>query len=54
MDENEKLIQEVEKYRHLYDHSHQDYKDVIMKGNSWNTISETIGLFLSPCGRLVD
>ena len=42
-DENEKLIIEVEKFPHLYDLKHPDYKDIIKKSNSWKTIAETIG-----------
>ena len=43
MDENEKLTIEVEKFSHLYDLKHPDYKNISKKSNSWNRIAERIG-----------
>ena len=40
--DEESLIIEVEKYRVLYDVSHQRYYDSKMKDNAWQEISERL------------
>ena len=48
MDESEKTINEVQRYRHLYDMQHQDYKDQINNNkkpkNLWDAIAAALGL----------
>ncbi|XP_048067244.1 uncharacterized protein LOC125280626 [Megalobrama amblycephala] len=40
---DERLVEEVKKYPHLYDSSLKDYKDAFIGCNSWREISQAIG-----------
>ncbi|XP_072108227.1 uncharacterized protein [Mobula birostris] len=52
MDHIEKrLMEEVQKYVHLYDSSSPDYKDCQMASNSWKEISKNIGLDITECTK---
>ncbi|KAJ8014484.1 hypothetical protein DPEC_G00040710 [Dallia pectoralis] len=45
----ERLIEEVRKYDHLYDSSSAHYKDCQMANNSWKEIAQSIGLDVTDC-----
>ncbi|XP_072095034.1 uncharacterized protein [Mobula birostris] len=47
----ERLMEEVRKYVHLYDSSSPDYKDCQMASNSWKEISTNIGLDVMECTK---
>ncbi|XP_072125854.1 uncharacterized protein [Mobula birostris] len=47
----ERLIEEVRKYVHLYDFSSPDYKDCQMASNSWKEISKNMGLDVTECTK---
>lgn len=45
----ERLAEEVRKYRHLYDTSQREYKDFQKMNNSWKEISQTLGKDEAVC-----
>ena len=45
----ERLIEEVRKYDHLYNSSSAHYKDCQMANNSWREISQNVGLDITEC-----
>ena len=50
-DQTEQLIFEVEKHPHLYNTSLKEYKDKILKDNSWRAVSESCGLTAEEAQR---
>ncbi|CAK6980959.1 hypothetical protein EYF80_034348 [Scomber scombrus] len=45
----ERLIEEVRKYDHLYNFSSKNYKDCQMASNSWRDISRNTGVEVAEC-----
>ncbi|CAM4310221.1 unnamed protein product [Leuciscus chuanchicus] len=45
----ERLIEEVRKYDHLYNSSSAHYKDCQMANNSWKEIAQNVGLDVTDC-----
>ncbi|KAM9836054.1 uncharacterized protein ACBR49_019734 [Aulostomus maculatus] len=45
----ERVIEEVRKYDHLYNSSSKHYKDCQMANNSWREISQSTGLEVAEC-----
>ncbi|KAJ7986682.1 hypothetical protein DPEC_G00342430 [Dallia pectoralis] len=45
----ERLIEEVRKYDHLYNSSSAHYKDCQMANNSWKEIAQSVGLDVTDC-----
>lgn len=43
MDYDEKLIEEVRKYDHLWNYKRSDFKDSQKRKNSWQEISKQLG-----------
>lgn len=46
---DERIIEEVRKYDHLYNSSSRHYKDCQMANNSWREISHNTGLEVAEC-----
>lgn len=49
-DDDAKLCELVSHRRSLYDHSHEDFKDIHMKDNIWKEIAES---FIGKTGKLL-
>ena len=49
MDFEERLIEEVRKFSHLYNTAHASYKDVEMTQQSWQTIAVTLNRSVTDC-----
>ncbi|XP_057708856.1 uncharacterized protein LOC130927215 isoform X2 [Corythoichthys intestinalis] len=45
----ERIVEEVRKYDHLYNPSSKNYKDCQMASNSWREIAENTGLEVTEC-----
>ncbi|XP_057688198.1 uncharacterized protein LOC130913538 [Corythoichthys intestinalis] len=45
----ERIVEEVRKYNHLYNSSSKHYKDCEMANNSWREIAENTGLEVTEC-----
>lgn len=50
-DIEERLVEEIRKYEHLYDSSSPDYKDSQMVADAWCEISEAVGLSVTECTK---
>ncbi|KAG5269777.1 hypothetical protein AALO_G00206000 [Alosa alosa] len=50
-DIEERLVEEIRKYEHLYDSSSPDYKDSQMVADAWCEISEIVGLSVTECTK---